>query len=273
MYTGCPVCGRKFVVHWPELHPFQKGDRYYCSQECKNADDKQFVRRIRTEASLREGEYRKMNRKITREQKEKAVRIAISGRNPLDYLAGLGCKAPGVMWCSLKKDVEKADPELYAKIPDLRTKKPPEAAKEPEEDPLKGFEPYEPGKKLVAPVTGPVIIEPVMKAETMGPESNTEEVLDNAEKALDNAEKVLEKKVKHMPITRPLVFDGLEVCAVSGKYGAYQIEKITEPAILEYCKLPDADLKMTAREWKEFMQELIKAAGTLGIDLRPEEAP
>lgn len=56
--------------------------------------------------------------KLTRAQKEKAVQIAISGGDPLDWLRTCGAKNPSAAWFYIKKTVAKADPKLYEKIPE-----------------------------------------------------------------------------------------------------------------------------------------------------------
>ena len=56
--------------------------------------------------------------KLTREEKERAVELAISGGDPLDWLRTCGAKNPSAAWFYIKKTVAKADPKLYEKIPE-----------------------------------------------------------------------------------------------------------------------------------------------------------
>lgn len=74
----------------------------------------------RKDAQITEGkgDEEKM-KKITLEQKKKAVQIAIDGGDPLEYLRNHGSKNPSGLWWTIKNDVKSADPELYAKIPML----------------------------------------------------------------------------------------------------------------------------------------------------------
>ena len=58
--------------------------------------------------------------KITLEQKKKAVEMAIRGESPLPYLKKCGSAAPDKTWWYIKSKLKEADPELYAKIPDMR---------------------------------------------------------------------------------------------------------------------------------------------------------
>ena len=92
----------------------------------------------------------KSSHKLTREEKEKAVEIAIGGGDPLDWLRTCGAKNPSAAWFYIKKTVAKADPKLYEKIPE----KPgmlinesghavPAAETEKADDALAGFQPLD----------------------------------------------------------------------------------------------------------------------------------
>ena len=101
--------------------------------------------------------------KLTREQKGKAVDIAIQGGDPLEYLKKCGAKNPSAAWWYIKKTLATKNPKLLEKIPEkigtvldenglaaplaeVAEKLPPEAAAEvPEADPLAGFVAYDPG--------------------------------------------------------------------------------------------------------------------------------
>jgi len=55
--------------------------------------------------------------KLTREEKERAVELAISGGDPISYLRELGAKNPWASWAYVKQTLKKAKPELYAQLP------------------------------------------------------------------------------------------------------------------------------------------------------------
>lgn len=63
-------------------------------------------------------------RKITLEQKKKAVEIAVAGGNPLPYLKECGSKKPEGLWYTIKQSLKEANPELYAKLPERLGAKP-----------------------------------------------------------------------------------------------------------------------------------------------------
>lgn len=105
-------------------------------------------------------------KKLTREEKEKAVELAIDGKDPIGYLKECGCKNPWASWAYIKNTLKKSKPELYAKLPsdDDRLDEevsygaqaapaadPPVPADDPEAaDPLDGFEAV-PVNQLKAP--------------------------------------------------------------------------------------------------------------------------
>ena len=127
MMAICPVCGRMKCIHRPEHWEYRRGSTYYCCEQCMDTDlyrDMQLLnavnRRKRKEIIMT---------KITLEQKKKAVEIAISGGNPLEYLKKCGSKKPDGLWYTIKENLKKVDPETYAKIPDFRGKS--RTAKEP----------------------------------------------------------------------------------------------------------------------------------------------
>ena len=51
-------------------------------------------------------------RKMTLDNKKRAVEIAVNGGNPLEYLERLGIKDAGGAWMRIKAEAIKADPEL-----------------------------------------------------------------------------------------------------------------------------------------------------------------
>ena len=77
-------------------------------------------------------------RKLTLENKKKAVEIALGGGNPLDYLKACGAGNPSASWTYIKKCLQAKDPEQYAQLMAVKKQEKPA---EPAEDPLKDFEP------------------------------------------------------------------------------------------------------------------------------------
>ena len=99
MITKCAACGKEIDILYPELWAYKKyGKIFYCTWKCFRKKENEIMS------------------KLTMEQKEKAVEIAISGGDPREYLGKL-CKAPDAMWSSIRKALKDSDPESFAKLP------------------------------------------------------------------------------------------------------------------------------------------------------------
>lgn len=93
----------------------------------------------------------KNSHKLTREEKEKAVELAIGGKDPLSYLRERGAQNPSAAWWYIKKTLAKSNPKLLEKIPEklgtvLDEKGQAVPADDSEAaDPLEGFTAFDPG--------------------------------------------------------------------------------------------------------------------------------
>ena len=106
-------------------------------------------------------------RKLTLENKKKAVEIALGGGNPLDYLKACGAGNPSASWTYIKKCLQEKDPEQYAQLMAVPKN---EKKAEPVADQLAGFEPYEPKKAEEVTFQGKVY-EKAEKAEQKAPKT------------------------------------------------------------------------------------------------------
>ena len=135
MFT-CPVCGRLKCAYWPEHWVYRRGETFYCSDQCRDVDsvrDTRLLNDILRERRCRKiGKEEKGMNKITLEQKKKAVQVAIEGGDVLDYLRKCGSKNPSGMWWTIKEGLKKADPKMYAMLPDGRKKTEPKQTAKPE---------------------------------------------------------------------------------------------------------------------------------------------
>ena len=117
MTADCPVCGKEFDILYPGLWAYKWGAKFFHTYSCLQKYREQMTDKRRAGTM-----------KITLEHKKKAVEIAAGGGNPLEYLRWLGCKNPSAVWSNIKMKLRGADPETYAKLPDLRKKKEAQAA-------------------------------------------------------------------------------------------------------------------------------------------------
>lgn len=96
----CPVCGKQFTVLWPDLWRYKRGRHYLCGYGCMRMIDR--------------GET--IMDKFTKEQKAKAVEIALEGGDPKAYLESIGSKNPENLWYYIKTQLRKNDPETWEKL-------------------------------------------------------------------------------------------------------------------------------------------------------------
>ncbi|MBQ5756813.1 MAG: hypothetical protein IIV88_06090, partial [Erysipelotrichaceae bacterium] len=64
--------------------------------------------------------------KLTLDNKKHAVKIALDGGNPLEYIRMCGVKNAAESWMKIKNDLKLKDPETWEKLP----KRLPQAKKE-----------------------------------------------------------------------------------------------------------------------------------------------
>ena len=126
----------------------------------------------RTDSQITDGKGGHDMKKIALADKKKAVEIAISGGDPLEYLRSVGSKAPQALWYVIRKNLQEAEPKTYAKLLCAESKGKTEEHECPDFEPKEneepkpldggGWEPYPLEKKkpeeqlTVAPVPKPV---------------------------------------------------------------------------------------------------------------------
>ena len=98
----CPECGKTFGVLYPDLWRYKRtkspgGMQFYCSWKCYRAEEK------------REEDMGK----LTQEQKNEVVEIAIQGGDPIEYLKKCGLNNPWASWDWIKKQLQKNEPVKY----------------------------------------------------------------------------------------------------------------------------------------------------------------
>ena len=174
---------------------------------------------------------------LTNEQKARAVEIAMTGESPAHYLEECGVNNPHCSWWYIKKNLEKNDPETYARLPakfkqSVRNSK---AVETPE---------GEFAAPAVVKIDGPIRIET--------PETNKVEVVEAPIGGMCPPPEAKKKKL----INR----------AVEGEFGEYHYR-----SALGYLDFDPKDhtgtVSMTLDEWRGFLDELHRAAEDLGVEL------
>ena len=183
-------------------------------------------------------------RKLTLENKKKAVEIALGGGNPLDYLKACGAGNPSASWTYIKKCLQAKDPEQYAQLMAVPKK---EKKEEPVADQLAGFEPYEPKKAAEVTFQGKVY-EKAEKAEQKAPKTE------------QKAEKTSGKQRKADQKLKIREADG----AIGTWRRGYETISFIIPAQKE--NEEDQEIEMSAIEWRALAAELPHVLKLFGME-------
>ena len=122
----CRICGKRFVVTWPQHWVYRRKDVFLCSEDCMIVYDVQTTRAANGFGPKKKGAEENMAGKLTQKQRDEAVEIAIQGGSPIEYLKKCGIANPYASWDWIKKSLEKKDPEKHAKLTGEATSKKPE---------------------------------------------------------------------------------------------------------------------------------------------------
>lgn len=239
--TNCPVCGKLTCIHWPEHWVYRRGSTYYCGENCMEID------MTRTLSTLNKAVKRRKDQsmtKITLEQKKKAVEIAISGGNPLEYLKKCGSRKPDGLWYTIKESLKKVDPETYAKIPDFRGKT--RTTKEPKTA----------GDAMIAMKEAADNF--FGQCEDMGLKLDTPKPIAGGEwERMETPE---------APKRAPLQYDGFTVCCIESKtFGRFYWDR--DHNHLDWTTAEGEEVSFTPTSWKMFLEELPKVAAILGVEM------
>lgn len=171
--------------------------------------------------------------KLTREQKEKAVKLALEGGDYLDHLKKCGSKNPSAAWWYIKKTLAKSNPTLLAKV--MKKTGEIEEIKAPEN--TEGGPTVEKADKLP----------PEADAPPPEPEVNYPEV----------QEKVITIKAQDK-------FDGFRVKTIVGEFGEYTVQ-----GKAKFFRFESLDQKtvifMRSEDFIPFLDELQRAAQIMEV--------
>lgn len=205
----------------------------------------------RKDYQITDGRGNEEMKKVTLEQKKKAVDIALSGGNPLDYLKEIGSKQPAALWYAIKKVLKEADPEKYGKLPSRANSAEPEIWK----------------PKNVTTCCAPSTREGVEVPDEL-PEELPEENLGEMPAADHTIPKreletsmVIDSKGIRIQ-TKPVNYDGFEVTGLKTEYGRFQV---SNNGYLFFGANADDELEMPVEIWRKFAEDLPRVMKILGI--------
>lgn len=243
MYKECPACGKRFDILYLDLWAY-------------NINKKQFFCSYRCLQNYKNRQEEKTLGHITLEQKKKAVQILLEHGDVHGYLKECGSDNTGVTLSNIMKNLEKKDPETYDRIQAM----------------------YKKGKKVdkgmpKVKVDGPIVIE------TEKPETVTVEKVPEmpevrltgdgwTDEEIGKIEGMTEAIGMNCRITAPVSYDGFQVRGISGRFGSYHFQDINGRQWIDYEDNESSnELSMTVEQWREFLDELRRAALVLGVEL------
>lgn len=215
----CPVCKRHFWVMYPHLWAYKRGyglnqQVYFCSWKCLRTDEKK--------------EKMTMKR-LTDEQRQRAIQIHLEGGDAKKYLEEIGYIAPDAIWYNIRKKLKETDPETWAKVQATIPKSP--------------FQ-----KKTETPKTaGEAIAACGEAADKFFQDCKDMGLLKNSE-------------------PKPLQYDGYTVCCIESKvFGRFYWDR--DHNHLDWTTAEGEEISFTPTAWKLFLEELPKVAEILGVKL------
>ena len=177
-------------------------------------------------------------RKVTLEDKKKAVEIALSGGNPLKFLKECGVANPSASWAYIKKTLKEVDPEKYARLPSRANAAEPEVWKPKAEDP-----------------------------EIMPVNANGEPV--RPEVVLTIKSEDLTREIDETPhvssITKPVNYDGFDVMALKSPDTGFRFTSDPRYGMMTWNTVSGDEVSLTAEEWHNLAAELPKVLQIFGI--------
>ena len=240
MTTTCPACGKHFVVLYPHLWAYKRTDEYYCSWKCLRTLDKEEEEKPIVSKS-----------RLTKDQREKAVRIALDGGDPLRYLAECGSNNPPVSWYAIKQKLLENDPETYEKLPKRVQRK--------DAKPTESLSDAMAGMKDAAD-------EFFSKCADAGLN------LDIPDKTEEIGASIIKSKtvdlMESLEIKNPLKYEDFTVREVEGLFGRYRRSDVHGSIYIDFELTDGADvISLMVEQWRSFRAEQVKAALILGVEL------
>lgn len=188
-------------------------------------------------------------RKVTLEDKKKAVEIALSGGNPLKFLKECGVANPSASWAYIKKTLKEVDPEKYARLPSRANAAEPECWKPKE-----------------------AVTTCCAQARPSGvevPDEWPEEEPEKPEVVLTIRSEDLTRAIDETPhassITKPVNYDGFDVMALKSPATGFRFTSDPRYGMMTWNTVSGDEVSLTAEEWHKLAAELPKALQIFGI--------
>lgn len=295
----CRICGKRFVVTWPEHWVYRRKDVFLCSEDCMIVYDAQTTRAANGFGPKKKGEEENMAGKLTKEQRWNVVEIAIQGGSPIEYLKKCGIANPYASWDWIKKSLAKKDPVKHQKLMlalgfknedtrrkfeeildsvDAGRKKPEKTTEELEAEAAEVINGEDAGSEKPVEVIKVDRVPPVEIPEqsvSMAPtplilqggvdyQLKVDEAAKQERKPPMNAIQRLAAELKNMPREVEL-----RVIKIESELGTYTRGDVCRSVIYFRREIAEGDVievAMTEDDWRQLARELPKVLKTMGVD-------
>lgn len=200
----------------------------------------------RSKNQITEGKGGNDMKRVTLEQKKKAVEIALGGGDPLAYLKSIGSKQPPALWYAIRKGLQDADPDTFEKLMLMKKYEEPETTTGCDQSTRKGVEvPDEiPEEKQTEQLT---VKSEDLKAVMEAPVSDAKDVRPGIVSKLTHDASGL-----HTEAWRPLDKMGIKVTGLITPFGEFQ----TGGGMMAWYKDGNLIADRTIEEWKKLLETL-----------------
>lgn len=183
-------------------------------------------------------------RKVTLEDKKKAVEIALGGGNPLKFLKECGVANPSASWAYIKKTLKEVDPEKYAMLPSRANAAEPEC--------------WKPKVTTCCAPAAPSGVEV--------PDELPEEHLEMPASDLTiPADKLITREDVQDSVWKPVNYDGFDVMALKSPDTGFRFTSDPRYGMMTWNTVSGDEVSLTAEEWHNLAAELPKALQIFGI--------
>lgn len=240
----CRICGKRFVVTWPQHWVYRRKDVFLCSEDCMIVYDTQQTRKANGFGPKKtRGAEEDMAGKLTQKQREEVVEIAIQGGSPIEYLKKCGIGNPWASWDWIKKSLAKKDPEKYAKLAAGDAQKKPE---------------------VITVERVPAVEIPEQQIQPLGlqfeiPEKPSQPLI--LQGGVDYQMKVDEMEAEAAEL--------FKIIGVETSLGSYARGNVSRNVIYFRRAIDESDVievAMVEDDWRQLARELPKVLKTLGVD-------
>ena len=233
----CANCGKEISIlhpdHWAYKRVMKNVNIFWCSWSCLRQSEK---------------EGKLDMKKLTLENKKEAVRIALAGGNPLEFIRMCGIANAADAWRKIKEDLKVKDPKTWEKLPKRLPNPVMDRAKEAPADEVTKAALEHPERPIVT-IDGMVVCE------------NMQEQMNKEFSKKFTAEKTTEKPKRNHTLLRN---SNYTVSAIRTDLGEFYYDKKFDR--LDWRTLDGEEASMSPAAWFKLYEMIPEIMGILEVE-------